>query len=387
VEVSGQLTQRCKIVTYNVNSLRARIGFLSLFLDEHQPDIICLQELKGTEEQLEEILNKLRLRGYHLSVHAQPRWNGVLIGSKQPIEYSEMKFEGELFEEQRQSRFQYIKTFGIHLLNLYCPQGQSSTSSKFQYKKQFYKHLIDWIERHITRSSYWVVTGDFNIAPLTTDVWDVDYWKEKPTYHPDEHALWAELLECGLLDVGKIFLPDRSYTFFDNRTYKWAPEKGLRIDHFLGNTTTQSKVTSCKVHREWRNARLDSAMETCKPSDHVPIELVLQLPVVTSQSQITLSEELSSNISPNNKNTTSYSESDSESSGLRSHSISELIQIKMPFDNQNQGTSPTLSKPHTTTSDSQKTETSTVDKDFDTESTKAKEEHVTIAEPPTSKNT
>ena len=59
------------------------------------------------------------------------------------------------------------------------------------------------------------------------------------------------------------------------RTHKWAPEKGLRIDHFLGNATIQSQVTSCKVHREWRNPQVNAAMETCKPSDHVPVVLEL----------------------------------------------------------------------------------------------------------------
>lgn len=342
MNISGQLTQSCKIVTYNVNSLRARMPFLSIFLDEHQPDIICLQELKGTKEQLEPILEEIKKKGYYLSVHAQPRWNGVLIASKKPIEYEELDFEGEIFEEVRQSRFQYVKTFGIHLLNLYCPQGQSSTSDKFQYKKRFYKYLIDWIERHITSSSRWIITGDFNIAPLATDVWDVEYWKDKPTYHPDEHALWAELLECGLYDVGKNFLPDRSYSFFDNRTYKWAPEKGLRIDHFLGNATIQSQVTSCKVHREWRNPQVNAAMETCKPSDHVPVELTLQLPVQTAQptpaSSITSNTP---NIPLSSKNIPSYSESDSESSGLRLHPLSGLVQTALSFDSKPQMQTPT----------------------------------------------
>ena len=331
MESHTQMTQRCRIVTYNVNSLRARMNFLLLFLDAHQPDVICLQELKGTKEQLEDYFNVLRKKGYYLSTHTQPKWNGVLIGSKKPITYEEFDFEGELFESERQSRFQYVQTFGIHLVNIYCPQGESTTSSKFQYKKRFYKYLIDWMERHITNSHSWIITGDFNIAPLSTDVWDSEYWKNKPTYHPEEHALWTELLECGLSDIGKNFLPDRSYTFFDNRTYKWSPQKGLRIDHFLGNRNVQHKVTGCKVYRDWRDERTDTDLGVCKPSDHVPLELTLQLLVETAQSQVKISSSPFSTKMVPSKNIGSFSESDSESSGIRVHSMSHLIQTTIPF--------------------------------------------------------
>ena len=263
-----------KIVTYNVNSLRARFPFFNLFLDSEDPDVVCLQELKATKDQIEAHLEQLSQRGYSISVYGQPRWNGVLIASKYSIEHEELGFDGEFFEGIQQSRMQYVQTGGIHLVNLYCPQGQSADSPKFEFKKRFYRKLIDWVAQKqgdTWNQDPWLFTGDFNIAPEPSDVWDVAAWNNVPTYHPDEHMLWKELLSHGLSDVGRAYITEGQYTFWDNRTVRYRPNQGLRIDHFVGNEALKKRVLNAHSYADWRKARADH-----KPSDHVPVALEIQ---------------------------------------------------------------------------------------------------------------
>ena len=258
------------VVTYNINSLRARSPFLNLFLDSEDPDILCLQELKATTDQIEEHLKLLETRGYALSVYGQPRWNGVLIASKYPIEHAELGFDGELFEGIQQARMQYVQTGGIHLVNLYCPQGQSETSPKFEFKKRFYRKFIDWVSlrNKAWEEEDWLFTGDFNIAPEPCDVWDEAAWANVPTYHPDEHKLWSEFLSLGLSDVGRAYIKEGEFTFWDNRTVRFRPNQGLRIDHFVANNKLKKRVSGAHVYADWRKGR-----DGHKPSDHVPVVL------------------------------------------------------------------------------------------------------------------
>ena len=131
-----------KIVTWNVNSLKAREGFVARFLDALEPDVLCIQELKLEEELVPRDL--FPARGYQLAIHAQRQWNGVLIASKRPIDAVETPLGAV---EEGEARAIAATIGGVRFVNLYCPQGQRADSDKFQYKLRFYAALRAWIAR------------------------------------------------------------------------------------------------------------------------------------------------------------------------------------------------------------------------------------------------
>lgn len=252
-----------KLVTWNVNSLNVRGPLVEQFLDEVSPDVLCIQELKlPTERVPQEIFTR---RGYHVAVHGQPRWNGVLTASKTPLEDVSAGFPGE----EGQSRMQTVRTNGVQIVNLYCPQGSAADSPKFAYKKRFFDALLTWLEAQDPAAPL-IITGDINIAPNPDDVWSVEAFDNVPTYHPEEHARWKALLDWGLTDAARPHLPDNAYTFWDYRGGSFWKNKGMRIDHFLVTASVLSGVVSGQVHRSWRKKRGE-----LKASDHAPVELVI----------------------------------------------------------------------------------------------------------------
>ena len=138
-----------KLVTWNVNSLKAREEFVADYLDEARPDVVCLQELKLEEKSVPREL--FEDRGYELASHGQRQWNGVLIASKEPIPNV---VKGLPEGDQGQSRLIACQIGGLKLVNLYCPQGQAEDSPKFQYKLRFFQALRQWIGDPKTANEY-----------------------------------------------------------------------------------------------------------------------------------------------------------------------------------------------------------------------------------------
>ena len=256
-----------KITTWNVNSIKARQEYVALYIDEHQPDVLCLQELKMPTESVP--VELFESRGYNVAVFGQKQWNGVLIASKRPIDNVHKGLDEA---DEGQSRLIACTTFGVSLINLYCPQGQSADSPKFAYKKNFYDRLIEWIAETYSSEDSLIVTGDFNIAPDPADVYDVQVFAGVPTYHPEEHARWRRLLDWGLQDIGRPYLPEGTYTFWDYRAGRFQRNQGMRIDHFLGTTAVQKQVESACVVRDFRKKKAG-----LKASDHAPVELIMSI--------------------------------------------------------------------------------------------------------------
>lgn len=259
-----------KIITWNVNSLNARRQLVSMFLDEVQPDVICLQELKLPDERVPtEVFTE---RGYHVAVHGQPRWNGVLIASKQPLEDVLCGLpEGD----EGQSRFIAARVGGVRIINLYCPQGQAADSPKFVYKLSFFDALIQWLQDNEDASSELIVTGDINIAPEARDIYSPELFAGVPSFHPEEHRRWAQMVSWGLQDAMRDRVKPGTYTFWDYRGGAFYRNKGMRIDHFLVTEAIERRVVSTMVHRNWRKKRTNADGESLTASDHAPVELVL----------------------------------------------------------------------------------------------------------------
>jgi len=259
-----------KIVSWNVNSLNARQELVTLFLDAEQPDVFCIQELKLPDERVPRDL--FEERGYHLAVHGQPRWNGVLIASKSPMTDVKMGLPGG---DEGQSRLVAATIDGVRIVNLYCPQGQAADSPKFPYKLKFFDTLIDWIADDGDPADPYIVTGDINIAPEPRDIYAPDRFAGVPSFHPEEHARWGRLIDWGLQDAMRDHLDPKTYTFWDYRGMAFRFNNGMRIDHFLVTSSIMSRVSETKVHRPWRKKRTLKDGRKLTASDHAPIELTI----------------------------------------------------------------------------------------------------------------
>jgi exodeoxyribonuclease III len=254
-----------KIVSWNVNSLKARGELVGLYLDEVVPDVICLQELKLATEAVPTSL--FTDRGYEVAVHGQKQWNGVLIASKTPLTDVQL---GHPPAEDGQSRFIAATVGGVRIVNLYCPQGQRVDSPKFPYKLAFFDALIAWVKGGHEPTDDLIITGDINIAPAARDIHDPESYAGVPSFHPEEHARLQQLLDWGLIDELEGHLAPNTYTFWDYRKMAFRFNKGMRIDHFLVTESVHARVTEGWMDRPWRKKRGE-----LKASDHAPVGIAL----------------------------------------------------------------------------------------------------------------
>lgn len=268
-----------KIVSFNINGLRARPHQLQALIDKHQPDIIGLQETKVADEQFPEA--EIRQLGYHVHYHGQKGHYGVaLLSREQPLEVHK-GFPGD--EQEAQRRFIYA-TFAdaqgkpITVMNGYFPQGESRDHPlKFPAKQRFYADLQQLLVERFDPSQALVVMGDINISPEDIDIGigepNRQRWLKsgKCSFLPEEREWLATLKNWGLVDSFRHLNPtvnDR-FSWFDYRSrgFEDEPKRGLRIDVILATAALQARFKDAGIDYELRG------ME--KPSDHAPIWLEL----------------------------------------------------------------------------------------------------------------
>lgn len=254
-----------KIVTWNVNSLKARREFVEGWLDANMPDVLCLQELKLDTDAVP--VEMFEERGYHVAMHAQKQWNGVLIASRTPLE----EVHQGLPQDEGQARLVAATTAGLRIVNLYCPQGQSVSSPKFKYKLRFYAGLRRWIRKNHSPEDPLVVLGDLNIAPTADDVWDEFRMDGIPSFHPKEHVEWRKLEQWGLTDAVKPHVPAGAYSFWDYRGGAFRMNQGMRIDHILVTAPLLPRVQDAWIDRDARKKR-----DGLTASDHAPVGVELE---------------------------------------------------------------------------------------------------------------
>ena len=254
-----------KIVTWNIFSFNARQDFLALYLDEEQPDVIAIQEVKLEEDAVPTEL--FTSRGYEVAICGQKQWNGVLLASKRPMTDVHKGLPGG---DEGQARLIAATIDGIRFVNLYCPQGSKADSPKFQYKLGFFDALCDWIAENHAPDEALCVLGDMNIAPNPEDVYSVAAMAGVPTYHPAEHERWRRLMQWGLVDAVRPHVEPGKFSFWEYMRGAFHKNMGFRIDHVLVTDPVASRVESAFIQRPWRKKR-----GALKPSDHCPVGVVL----------------------------------------------------------------------------------------------------------------
>lgn len=248
------------IVTWNVNSLRARMEHLIRWLAEHSPDVVCLQETKVPDELFP--LQPLEEAGYQVAFAGQKTYNGVAILSRAPIEQVRIGFEGDNSEEQK--RLIAASIGGVWVVNAYVPQGSAVDSPKFAYKLEFLKKLRGYLEAHHDPAENAVLLGDLNVAPHPADVFDAEEMEGEVGFHPSERAGLAEIRDWGFEDLFRRFQPNPGhYSWWDYRQGAFRRNRGLRIDHVWATAPLAERSEGCWIDREERSRE--------KASDHAPV--------------------------------------------------------------------------------------------------------------------
>lgn len=249
-----------KLVTWNINSIRARTDRLLVWLEAEKPDVICLQETKVEDTGFP--TDALRAAGYEVATHGQRSYNGVAIAARQPLSDVTRGFgDGELDEEARV----IAATVGdLRIICIYVPNGQDLESDKFPYKLAWYKRLRAYLDRTATPSQRLVVCGDTNVTADDRDVWSPAAWAGKIHCSPREREALAEVVAFGLVDLFRKHNPDGGvYSWWDYRGIAFFKNQGLRIDHILATPPVAERCTACTIDRNARKGQ--------DASDHAPV--------------------------------------------------------------------------------------------------------------------
>ena len=251
-----------RIATWNVNSVKQRVPRLLPWLDQRQPDAVCLQETKLSDEAFTALLgDELGRRGYATALHGEAQWNGVAILSRVGLEDVVTGLAGEPGFPHPEARAVSATCAGIRLYSVYVPNGRVPESEHFHYKLAWLAALRQVVG---TDPEAAIVCGDMNIAPTDADVFDPDAYIGQTHVTPAERQALAELQSVGLHDVLRERWPDRRvFTYWDYRAGMFPKDLGMRIDLVLAGEPVADRVRAVWVDRQ---ARKGTA-----PSDHAPV--------------------------------------------------------------------------------------------------------------------
>ena len=251
-----------RLATWNVNSVKQRVARLLPWLDERQPDIVCLQETKLANDAFMALLGgELADRDYAVAYHGEATWNGVAILSRAGLEDVVLGIPGGPGFPHPESRAVSATCGRIRVVSAYVPNGRAPGSEHYQYKLAWLASLREMVAAGPEAT---VVCGDMNIAPTDSDVFDPDAYIGQTHVTAPERAALAELQAVGLRDVVRDRWPnERVFTYWDYRAGMFHQDLGMRIDLVLASPPVAERVRAAWVDRK---ARKGSG-----PSDHAPV--------------------------------------------------------------------------------------------------------------------
>ena len=254
-----------KIATWNVNSIKARMPNLLDWLDEAQPDVALLQEIKTVDETFPAM--EIEERGYNCAVHGQKSYNGVAILSKYPLEDVTTGLPGN--EEDEQAR--YIEAWvdaggddGVRVASIYLPNGNPAPGDKYDYKLRWMDHLADRAATLLTQEEPVVLGGDYNVIQADEDCYDPAAWADDALFLPQTRAKLRTIMNLGYTEAWRSLHSESNiYSFWDYQAGAWQKDNGIRIDHFLLSPLAADKLTACEIDPGPRGKT--------KASDHTPV--------------------------------------------------------------------------------------------------------------------
>ncbi|HEV8680017.1 MAG TPA: exodeoxyribonuclease III [Stellaceae bacterium] len=254
-----------KIASWNVNSVKVRLPHLLAFLQDTQPDVLCLQEIKCMADDFPSL--EIAALGYHVEALGQRAYNGVALVSREPARdvvrglpeagdddqarYIEASFGGADGNEER-------------VASIYLPNGNPAGTDKFTYKLAWMERLVGHAQGLLRREIPVVLAGDYNVCPADEDVYDPVAWRDDALCRIEARSRFRALLNLGLSDGYRVFHREpHRYTFWDYQAGRWNSDEGLRIDHLLLSPHAVDRAAACDIDKSPRGKE--------RASDHTPI--------------------------------------------------------------------------------------------------------------------
>ena len=267
-----------KIATFNINGIKARINALPEWLDDAQPDVIVLQEIKSVDEAFPREL--FEDRGYNVETHGQKSFNGVAILSKLPLEDVRRGLPGDDSDDQaRWVEATVVGKQAIRICGLYLPNGNpvelNTDGTPVEGGKYAYK--LAWMERMRARAQALLdeempalMAGDYNIIPQAEDAKKPEAWLEDALHRPESRAAFQRIVNLGFTEAFRArHQGPGHYSFWDYQAGAWQRNNGIRIDHFLLSPQAADLMLDCQIDKDVRGRD--------KPSDHVPVWVELDI--------------------------------------------------------------------------------------------------------------
>lgn len=253
-----------KIATWNVNSIKVRLPNLLAWLREAEPDIVCLQEIKCTDDAFPRM--EIEDAGYNVETHGQKTYNGVAILSKVRLEDVQRGLPG--MEDDGQAR--YIEATvstsdgALRISSIYLPNGNPAPGDKYEYKLQWMAALEGQARTLLELEEPCVLAGDYNVIPTPDDVHDPGAWENDALFLPRTRSAFRSLTALGLTDAYRAcHSAAHRYTFWDYQGGAWQKDHGIRIDHLMLGPQAADMLVASDIDKHLRSWE--------KPSDHVPV--------------------------------------------------------------------------------------------------------------------
>ncbi len=250
-----------RLASWNVNSIKARLDAALAWLDEGEPDVLALQEIKCVEDAFPRL--EFEAKGYNVVVAGQKTYNGVALISRLPIEDPLVGLAGDATDEQ--ARYVEGTIGGVRVASIYLPNGNPVGTDKFSYKLAWMDRLRARAAELVSRGQPVALMGDFNVIPQPEDCYDVGAWVDDALYQPESRAQFRALCWLGYYDAYRTARPNApaAYTFWDYQAGAWQKDNGIRIDHILLSAKALDRLVDVDIDRRPRGRP--------KASDHTPI--------------------------------------------------------------------------------------------------------------------
>jgi exodeoxyribonuclease-3 len=255
-----------KIATFNINNVRKRLPNLLQWLEEAQPDVACLQELKSIDAEFP--AETIRNAGYQAVWRGQKTWNGVAILARnaEPV-LTRTELPGH--PSDTQARYIEAAVNGILFASIYLPNGNPQPGPKFDYKLAWFDRLIRHAASLKQAKVPVVLAGDFNVVPTDLDIYPTKSWNDDALLQPESRAAFKRLLKQGWTDAIRTLHPtDPMFSFWDYMRKRWERDAGLRLDMLLLSPDLAPRLKAAGVDRELRGRP--------NASDHAPVWVILQ---------------------------------------------------------------------------------------------------------------
>ncbi len=251
------------IASWNVNSIKSRLSQVLHWLEARKPDVLLLQELKGTEFPVD----AFKSIGFHAEFVAQKAYHGVATLSRRPIAVVLTSLAGD--KSDIHARYLETTIEDLRIINIYLPNGNPIGTEKFEYKLAWMDRLKKRLAALKKQKVPTIVGGDFNVIPEDIDCFSPRYWKNNALFQPEPRDRFRGLTKAGYIDAFRHFNKEPGhYTFWEYFLDHWAHNRGIRIDHFLVSSSLQERMTGCMIDKGPRGL--------IKPSDHTPIILTIR---------------------------------------------------------------------------------------------------------------